>query len=188
MITLYLIRHLPTYSNLSGIFMGRNDCDISDSIDYNRIIALRNDLHDIDNSFVFSSPLQRCKKTAHIVFPHSKVIIDDRLIEKDLGEWAGKNKKAVKEEFPDFFDKSGHLNITLSPPNGEDYTSFIKRIRSFIDDMIKYYNDKEIIVFTHGGVIAAILKNFSTTDLFDGDCVNTKSIKHLKVYSVTIRE
>lgn len=186
MITLYLVRHIPTMRNQNGIFMGREDCDIICPFDYNRVVALRNDLSGVDTRKVYSSPLIRCKKTAKIVFPNAEVVIDDRLIEKDLGDWGGKSKKSVKEEYPEYFDETGHLNLSLCPPNGEEYDEFKKRIVDYVNDMLIYNDDKDIIVFTHGGVIAAILKIFTNSDLFRGDCISTKSIEHLASYVVTI--
>ena len=186
MITLYLIRHLPTSSNMSGLFMGREDCDITDVIDYSRVDALRGYLQKVNSQCIFSSPLIRCKKTAMIVCPDSQIVIDDRLVEKDLGDWSGKSRESVQAKFPEFFDKDGRLNMSLCPPNGEDYSAFTGRIMSFVNDMLFSNDGKRIVVFTHGGVIATILKRFSNTNLFNGDCIDTKSIDHLKAYTVSV--
>ena len=44
------------------------------------------------------------------------------------------------------------------PPNGETFEEFDDRILSFLEMIKNNYNDKKILVVTHGGVIYAIYR------------------------------
>ncbi len=179
---LYFLRHFPTLANNANIFMGRNDIDISP--DYNREIleSLKSFVLKEKIIDVYSSPLSRCIHTANLICPQATVIIDDRLIEKNLGDWQGKEKKEVKKMYPEYFTEDGKLKVTMRPPNGEDNNSFVKRIINFVNDIIDNESIEKCLIVTHGGVISCINQLTDYSNLTEG-VVDTNTIHHGELYS-----
>lgn len=152
-LTVTFIRHAPTLCNKNGVFMGIQDvpCDIQ-FLEESNLKFL-----DIEKNTVYCSPLIRAMKSAEYIFPNTSIIIDQRLIEKNLGEWAGQSKNHLKTKFPEAFLKSGHLNPLFIPNEGESFEELKKRSKSFLEEIVcQYANNKEntrIFAVTHNGVI-----------------------------------
>ena len=178
---LVMIRHAPTKYNINGVFMGRMDCDIDEAIDKQKIDSLKSMIEMISPSRVFSSPLIRCKKTAALIAPNRHIIYDSRIMEKDLGEWSGKQKEYIKKMFPNYFDANGALNIMLTPPGGEDFSSFAERVKAFVLDAFVSQNDETVVAITHCGVIATMIDYFCDRRGKDNS-ISTKKISHLDYF------
>src|SRR5690606_10889163 len=90
MVTICLLRHGETSFNADGNrYCGRTDVELTEKgiSQAKRMYEL---LEGYDFDAVYSSPLQRAKKTAEIASGRVKnVLVDDRLIEVDFGEWEG---------------------------------------------------------------------------------------------------
>lgn len=154
---IYFYRHLPTINNLNSTFIGRLDlkCD-SVFIDEHRT-EINNTMGKHSFKQIFCSPLQRTKQSADLFFPGATVIIDRRLIERDLGEWKNVPKQEVRSKFPDAFFPNGNLNFNFTPPGGEQFADVLKRVSSFLLDLNDNYDiDDEIAVVTHNGIITAV--------------------------------
>lgn len=79
--------------------------------------------------------------------PNSKIIYDERIVEKGLGNWENK---------PNTDEKQFLLKNKVTPPNGEKLEEFDNRITQFITMLKKDYQNKKVLVVTHAGVIYAI--------------------------------
>lgn len=145
---LTLLRHAESEYNEKGILQGRIDCNLS----LNGLNQARERVKTFDSSkydVCFCSPLKRTSETAKILVPNLQIIYDDRLIERCLGDW---------EDAP----ISNEMNFLLSlddtiPPNGESKKDLASRVTSFIEFLKRNYEDKKILIITHGGVINATL-------------------------------
>lgn len=149
------LRHLPTSNNLNNIFIGHLDleCDRSyaDSFDFSTIQSVTTNIQ-----IVFTSPLKRAIKTAQLVFPNKNIIIDNRLIERDLGEWSNRSKAELRNTFPEAFYDNGKLKFSFTPLNGENFEDLIRRVASFIAEAYSRYKDETISVVTHNGIITTV--------------------------------
>ncbi len=152
-LTLTLVRHAPTKSNQKGIFMGVID-ESCDSNYFNekiiRFIGAKSDL-------LYCSPLKRAYESARFMFPNTSINIDKRLIEKNLGDWAGQSKEKIKEQFQEAFLDSGNLNPFYIPNKGESFEELMIRTKDFLKDIVGQQRNskknKRIFVVTHNGVI-----------------------------------
>jgi len=155
-LTVTFIRHAPTIANKEGIFMGIQDvsCDVQ--------VLEKSTLKftDVEKNIVYCSPLTRAVKSAEYIFPNTPIIIDQRLIEKNLGEWAGQSKEYLRKTIPEAFLGSGHLNPLYIPKGGESFEDLKSRSKLFLKDIVSQFtnNEKDTRIFavTHNGVIRTI--------------------------------
>ena len=102
---------------------------------------------------VFCSPLTRAKQTCEIILGNlDNVIIDERIIERDFGEFEG----LTKDEF-DFLDFCN--NTHKNKYKAETIQSIHDRVFEFLDEL-KQYADENILIVSHGGVGGMFLKYF----------------------------
>ena len=109
----------------------------------------------------YTSPLKRAKDTAKAIFPEEKIFITEKLIERDLGDWAGLSKTDVKDKYPEAFNEEGLLDFFYTPPRGEDAKIMIDRLIEFLIDLKKYDENTLIAIVTHNGAYR-VLKSLIT--------------------------
>lgn len=122
--------------------------------------------------FIFVSPMLRARETAEILNKKFKVelIIDPLLSEYDYGEWNDKTNKYLLENNVDYRkykqlkSKEDKFNYKLGRI-GESRKEIGKRIRKFINKIIKEYSDKNILVVSHGGINAAICRALNNCNI-----------------------
>src|SRR5689334_1561108 len=129
--TLTLIRHAPTVSNDSGIFMGSLDIP-SPEESLRAAYELGLMLAHTEFTRYYSSPMVRARQSAEAIFPNAPVIYDSNLIERGLGLWGGKTKAAIRVEYPTAFYPSGTMNPFFTPPDGEPLQHVIDRVKTFL--------------------------------------------------------
>jgi len=146
----------------SDIFYGQTDLDVSDSFSSElEIIKKKIIVEEIDTKKikVFSSPLKRCLKLARSI--SDNVIIDDRLKELNLGDWEMKKMGSISRKE---IEKWENNLLTYKIPNGESNRDFLKRLRSFLDEIIKLQED--LMIVAHAGSINGMISNL-TNEPFD---------------------
>ena len=152
---LYVIRHGKTNWNLKNIIQGRADVPLND-YGVKEANAVRELLNEIDFYKIISSPLVRAKKTAEIISNNQiPVVTDERIIERDFGEFEGLSK--------DDFDSTSFWNYSLNNRyvKAESVKQLLKRVYNFLDEYKELYKEKDILIVTHSGVIPAICCYFN---------------------------
>lgn len=142
-----LIRHAESIYNEKKLLQGQVDCELSDNGLKATKEKSKNFPYDFD--ICFCSPLKRTRQTAEILVPNLNKIYDKRIIERGLGDW---------ENTPDTDEKQFLMHNKTVPPNGETFEEFDSRISDFLKMLKKNYNNKKILIVTHGGVIYAIYR------------------------------
>ena len=89
-----IIRHAESEYNHSKLLQGRTDCDLSwhGVEQINKMRKTFNNNYDV----CFTSPLKRAYKTAKLLLPNIEIKVDDRLIERSLGNI--ENTKITEEK------------------------------------------------------------------------------------------
>ena len=169
---IYLMRHSETDWNRAGRVQGHTDIHLN----YNgmKIAALAGDgMADILIDLCYTSPLVRAQETAGLILSRNKHYIekdaitklDDRLMELNFGVWEGKlSNPALGEidrtQYHQFFREGKPEFI---PEGAETIDDVIKRTSSFLDDISSRpdYQDKNILVMSHGCAIRCMLRRFS---------------------------
>jgi broad specificity phosphatase PhoE len=85
-----------------------------------------------------------------MIFNKENVVIDQRLIERDLGLWSGMSKNEIKSKYPFAFNKNGIMDFYYTPENGEHYENLIKRVADFL--VFIHSLNSNIAVVSHNGV------------------------------------
>ncbi len=95
---------------------------------------------------IFTSDLIRAIDSANIAFPGVLKIQDKRLRECNYGDLDGEDKHLIVYE--------EHIDTPF--PNGESLKDVEKRIKNFIDEVLKKYKGKTIGVVAHRGSTISI--------------------------------
>ena len=106
---------------------------------------------------IICSTLKRAKQTAQIVNEKRNlpIICDERLEERDFGEYEGEEKD--KFDFSSFWCYSKNLKYEKA----ESIKDFFNRVYIFLDEIKEKYKDKNILLVTHGGVSIPIYCYFN---------------------------
>lgn len=169
---IYFVRHGQTEWNEIGRIQGHIDIELNgEGKEQARVVKEK--LKDVTFDKVFSSPLKRAKATAEIICGQ-EIIIDDRLIERCNGELEGKLKNEI-DVFPDF-NNPNDTRFGIEPLN-----AFKKRINSFLDEVVKKYKGKNILVVTHAGVCLYVRCYFEGEP--EGNLLERYKLKNCEVLS-----
>lgn len=149
---LFALRHCKTEYNSIHKISGQSDIPIVDfSIDTS-LVDLNNYQH--KKIIIISSPLTRCVQTTNLflktcneIYPQ-KIYFDSRIVERGMGDWEGKFKIDILNQYPQY-NYFGHLNPLLTPPKGESLNNFITRIDKFIQDLQTISKIAPIIICAH---------------------------------------
>jgi alpha-ribazole phosphatase len=153
-VVIALFRHGVTEANKRKAYLGWNDsplCPVSKTISTTKRYE-----------HYFSSDLQRCVRTAGILFPHTSPFQLKELREMNFGIWEGKTYDDLKE------NRLYHQWVTdptnNCPPDGESFHKFTKRVQAGWDKItheVLSLNLQNCAIITHGGVIRYLLSKFA---------------------------
>ena len=101
---------------------------------------------------IICSPLQRAKQTAEIINidNHLEIIYDERLRERNYGEFEGVSKTSF--DYNEFWSYNKNINYTKA----ENVKEFFDRIYKFVDNLKIKYPDKNILIVAHAGILKAL--------------------------------
>ena len=169
---LYIVRHGKTDWNVKHILQGSNDIPLNKiGIKEAKKVATLPCLRNID--VCISSPLIRAKKTAEILTGGKiKIIYDDLLKERGFGSLEGKKIKF------DLIEKHWNYALNYSSYGIETIRDCLKRASIFLDKIKDNYDNKNILIVTHGGFLKALHYNIigydDKTDFLSFNPENTK--------------
>jgi broad specificity phosphatase PhoE len=163
---LTFIRHAKTEYNNKRLFQGQLDINLSESGINETIEKSKSFPQDFD--ICFCSPLKRTKQTAEILVPYLSLNFDDRIKERNMGDWQG---TVITDE------RLEQLGNNAFPPNGEKVSDIDKRVSEFLKMINDNYKDKNVLVVTHAGVIHSVGRILSN---------EVESAEHLELIKVEL--
>ena len=183
MTTLILVRHGESEWNRAGRIQGQVNSPLTD-LGINQAKEIRDYLSGIllnQELEIYTSPLDRAIQTAEIIaqgidHPSSKIIIEERLNDFNVGEISGTfGWDKVAEIFPEQAQLRLQDPMRFHPSGGESGAEFEARLRSLLEDMMDEGTLK--LMVSHGIVnkfIRGILKNLSGKEMVElGESQNT---------------
>ena len=183
MTTLILVRHGESVWNRAGRIQGQVNSPLTD-LGIDQAKAIRDHLSGIllnQELEIYTSPLDRAIQTAEIIaqgidHPSSKIIIEERLNDFNVGEISGTfGWDKVAEIFPEQAQLRLQDPMRFHPSGGESGAEFEARLRSLLEDLM---DDGALkLMVSHGIVnkfIRGILKNLSGKEMVQlGESQNT---------------
>jgi broad specificity phosphatase PhoE len=151
--TLYLIRHAATEANLvhPPRLQGRQHNPPLAPLGVHQAAATRDFLAIRPIDVCYCSPLVRALQTATIISgPHGLMpIIDDRLIEADIGKWEGMDWQQIR-----YLDAANYREFMANPaevsyPDGENFTQVALRATFAINEIIERHIGQTILIVSH---------------------------------------
>lgn len=149
---IYIVRHGQTDYNVEKRITGQLDIPLNEK-GRDDALKLKEKLKDISFDYVFASPLKRTVETAKIATNNQDIILDRRIIERYNGSLEGMVKDEIEKDF-DFND------INSKKYGIESVRELKARVYDFLDEIIKKYPKKNILIVTHGGVLIVMRHYF----------------------------
>jgi broad specificity phosphatase PhoE len=146
------LRHAPTAWNRDKRLQGRTDVALDEE---GIAVAAR---WRIDPAWagyrILSSPLQRARMTAAILFPDVEIGIDRRLIEMDFGTWEGQSLAELRAEPGGNAAEREALGLDFRAPGGESPREVQARLRPLLARLAEL--ERPTVLVTHKAVIRAL--------------------------------
>lgn len=147
---LVLVRHGRTAYNVEGRLQGRLDMPL-DEVGRRQAVAVAQVIADMDPDAVIASPLRRAHDTARAIGARAGVGIelDDRLVEVDVGRWAGHRAADLRRDDPEY--AAGMVSPTdYRRAGGETAGEVAERIVEACRDAVARYTGGTVVVVSHG--------------------------------------
>ncbi|MCH7758997.1 histidine phosphatase family protein [Patescibacteria group bacterium] len=110
---------------------------------------LRKNLKKFDVSF--TSYYQRAIQTMELLYPQAQFTKDARLAEQQRGIWHTMTEKEIKKSYPQEIKRKQLEGLYHHRAwGGENWPDVELRIRSFLDDLKKFYHNKKVLLVVHG--------------------------------------
>jgi probable phosphoglycerate mutase len=152
---LYLARHGDTEWSLSGRHTGSTDLPLLPDGEA-QARRLRERLRGLHFAQVYSSPLQRARRTAELAgFPDPRTT--PLLREYDYGEYEGLTTAEIRHRSPVW--ELFHDGC----PGGETPSQVYERAQAFLDDALEV--EGAVIAFAHGHILRAVACAFLERDV-----------------------
>jgi 2,3-bisphosphoglycerate-dependent phosphoglycerate mutase len=162
---IYLFRHGQTFYNRDHRFTGWKDSKLTGKgIKDAKKIAKK--LKNKKIEIAYRTRLSRSRDTLREVLKYhpecKKIILDDRIIERNYGKLQGKlHKTVVALHGQEKFD-SWHRSYSVAPPSGESIKQVEKRVKSFIKDLLKKMRKEKVnvAISAHGNSMRPFRRYF----------------------------
>ncbi len=153
MLNIYLLRHGQTAWNADGNrYCGRTDLPLTEK-GIQQAEAVREQLKQYTFDGVYASPLQRAHVTAQIVSNRKDVVVDDRIIEADFGNWEGKSREQFVAENETLWNSwAADPGATRAGETGETATEIVERTDDFFKSLQSKHKNGNLLVVAHNGV------------------------------------
>jgi broad specificity phosphatase PhoE len=104
-----------------------------------------------------SSDLLRCRETAEILAPRSRIEYTGCLRELDFGEWEGLTPEECALAHPSRYRRWMEDPRSEDPPGGESLDGLARRVLALADLVAGRFRRRTAVFVTHGGPIRVLL-------------------------------
>lgn len=160
---IYIFRHGETYFNKKHIFTGLKDSKLtSKGINQSKIIAKK--LKNKKIGIAIQTRLSRSKDSLKEVLKFhpecTKIITDDKIIERGYGKLEGLNHDAIIKKYGKKQFYLWHRGFNKRPPEGESFSDVEKRVKNFITELKKLIQKEKtnVVISAHGNSIRLFRK------------------------------
>lgn len=152
---IYVIRHGETEQGKNKIIANLNEPLNKNGV--NQAINVGKELRKLDINIIYCSPVERAKHTLEFfdLDKNIPVVIEDRLKERNMGKYENMPFENLQ------WDVFWNYNSKIKYPELESMEDVYFRIKDFLDEMKKKFNEEKILLVTHGGISRAIYWYFN---------------------------
>lgn len=182
--TIYLVRHGQSEANIQALF--GLDTELTDE-GRQQAKSLAGVLEDIHFDAIFSSNLIRAKQTAEIVALERKLAVQTKelLRERHWGSIEGKDKKKVRTELKELFEKAKSMEVSERVkyrivPDMESEEDSVSRYLTVLREIAIAYAGKNVLVVSHQTIMRFFLMHIgyvTYNELPEGSIKNSGFIK-----------
>jgi len=170
--SIIFLRHGQAKNNIERILSGRTPGIPLTEKGIEQAEKAAKFLEDMNISAIYSSPIERARHTAEIVGKHNSldVILDDRLIELDMGKFTGVPYDEIFSTHGNVFMKFYNGELEIAHNGVETFAEVKKRILGIVDHVIENHPDQNVVLVTHMDPIKAMLStvvDLSAENLFE---------------------
>lgn len=153
---LVVLRHGQTQWNVERRFQGFSDValnakGIEQAQAAGRVLAG----HGFDA--VYSSPLRRALVTAELVVPGADILVDDRLMEINVGSWAGLTWEQITSMLPSYESKYANGIDFRRSPTGETLADVVARGLPAVEEIAERHAGQRVLIVSHGLLLNRVL-------------------------------
>lgn len=158
MVRLYLVRHGESALNLTDIYYGHLDPQLTPKgrRDGEHIGKM---LKGKEFRRIYSSPLKRAKETTEIILENKEFKVDERLKELNFGIFEGLTYQELKVKYPEELKKQEKDWKTYNYKTGESVEELKTRAVEFVEEILENGVGDYLIV-SHWGVINILLSYY----------------------------
>ncbi len=151
---LFLLRHGESEGNKDNKFRGRTDFPLTNN-GREQAYSAGEYLKHKNIDIIFSSPLIRAKETAKIVgnILNKQIIIEESFNNIKLGEWEGKTKEFIKNNYPNEWDIWISNPEKLKLKNMETLENIKNRALKKINEIKNVNKYENVLIVTHRAIL-----------------------------------
>lgn len=153
---LILLRHGQTDWNAQHRFQGQEDVPLND-LGRRQAEMARGALEGIQLDAVYASPLSRALETASIARPGVEIHTDPRLMEINVGSWAGMTWDDVKATMPDYEAKYANGVDFRRSPEGETLADVEARGVPAVLGIAQAHGGQTVLIVAHGLLLNRVI-------------------------------
>jgi len=156
---LLVVRHGQSEWNAIGRWQGHADPSLSELGRRQAFVAALS-IGALDG--IVSSDLLRAAETAAIISEQlgvGPVVVDDRLRERNVGEWTGLTRAEIDKRWP------GWIEAARQPEGFEDLDDVLARVLDALQAIHEASPGGSLLVVTHGGVIRCLARSYGLDDI-----------------------
>ena len=153
------LRHGQALNNTKRVLAGRTPGIALTETGIEQAERIGKFLKPFNISKIYSSPIERAKKTAEIVAKHNSLdlILDDRLIELDMGKFTGMPYDEIFKQHGNVFLKFYDGELEIAHNGVETFSQVKNRVLSIIDHVLKEHKNENVLLVTHMDPIKAMI-------------------------------
>lgn len=158
MTTIYFVRHVQAVGNLTRVFQGKTDTDISED-GRKQLQNVRERFADVALQHIYVSDLKRARLTAEAVrggrdIPMS---VELRIREIDAGVWEGQPMLELKEKYPEAMRLWNEELWNFHTEGSETMQQVYDRTGAALRDILKNSEGQTVAVVSHGCALKNML-------------------------------
>lgn len=170
--SIIFLRHGQAKNNIERILSGRTPGIPLTEKGIDQAKKAAKFLEHMNISAIYSSPIERARHTAEIVGQHNTldVIVDDRLIELDMGKFTGVPYDQIFTNHGNVFMKFYNGELEIAHNGVETFAEVKKRILGIVDHVLETHPNQNVVLVTHMDPIKAMLStivDLTPTNLFE---------------------